>query len=674
MGMKKWQTAEIDRALAKELAEECDIDPIIALIAVERGYTDPAALEEFISDEPCFDDPALLADIEKAADIINNAVNGKIKTAVYGDYDCDGVTATALLYSYLQSRGANCIYYIPDRISEGYGMNTAAVDRLAKEGVKLIVTVDNGIAAADEILYAKTLGIDVVVTDHHLPQGELPPAVAVVDPHRADCPSVFKEVCGAQVAFKLVCVMEGKQQEEMLPYFADLLSVAVTADVMPLVLENRSIVKCGIEKLKASPATGLAAVMNVAAIKPESINSSRIAFGIAPRINAAGRMGDAGRALELLLSTNMLSALKIADEIDALNLKRQELEKCIFAAAVNQIEENGYKYDRVIVADGENWHHGVVGIVASRITERYGKPSVIISRDGENAGGSGRSIEGFSLFKAIEYASGCLTKFGGHELAAGVSLKSDNIEAFRKEINEYAYSLPYTAPVLKLDCKLKPLALTIDLAEALELLEPFGSGNPEPVFGVYGVMLKKITPIGGGKHLRLLFTKGENSFQALLFGISRGDFCFEEGDLLDAAVTAGINEYGGNRNVSVRIKALRISETDDERLFSDIDLTERFIGGRGFSADGLLPTRAETGAIYKFLAAKPSTAERIKYLHINTPGYAKTTVALITLCELGLIKPNANGVYSAVSTAQKTELKNSPIYRKLLEGSEKNDG
>ncbi|HAY96855.1 MAG TPA: single-stranded-DNA-specific exonuclease RecJ, partial [Ruminococcaceae bacterium] len=210
MGMKKWQTAEIDRALAKELAEECDIDPIIALIAVERGYTDPAALEEFISDEPCFDDPTLLADIEKAADIINNAVNGKIKTAVYGDYDCDGVTATALLYSYLQSRGANCIYYIPDRISEGYGMNTAAVDRLAKEGVKLIVTVDNGIAAADEILYAKTLGIDVVVTDHHLPQGELPPAAAVVDPHRADCPSEFKEVCGAQVAFKLVCVMEGK--------------------------------------------------------------------------------------------------------------------------------------------------------------------------------------------------------------------------------------------------------------------------------------------------------------------------------------------------------------------------------------------------------------------------------------------------------------------------------
>lgn len=674
MGMKKWQVADIDKELAKELAEECDIDPIIALIAVERGYTDPAMLEEFISDEPCFDDPAVLADIEKAADIINKAINDKTKIAVYGDYDCDGVTATALLYSYLQSRGANCVYYIPDRIKEGYGMNTAAVERLANEGVKLIVTVDNGIAAAAEISYAKALGTDVIVTDHHLPQGELPPAAAVVDPHRADCPSSFKEVCGAQVAFKLVCVMEGKQQEEMLPRFADLLSIAVTADVMPLIFENRSIVKYGIEKLKTSPGTGLKAVMNVAAIKPESINSAKIAFGIAPRINAAGRMGNAGTALELLLSTDMLSALKIADEINALNAKRQELEKSIFAAAVKQIEENGYKYDRVIVADGEGWHHGIVGIVASRITERYGKPSIIISRDGENAGGSGRSIEGFSLFMAVNYASDCLIRFGGHELAAGISLKSDNIEAFREKINEYAYALPYVAPILKLDCKLKPAALSLDLAEALELLEPFGNGNPVPVFGIFGVTLKKVTPIGGGKHLRLLFTKGENSFQALLFGISRGDFCFEEGDLLDAAVTAEVNEYGKERNISVRIKALRISGTDDERLFSDIDLAERFIGGRDFSAEDLLPTRGETGIIYKSLTSKPATAERIKYLYVNTIGFAKTTVALITLCELGLIEPNAEGVYSAVSTAKKTELKNSPVYKKLLERSEKNDG
>ena len=314
-----------------------------------------------------------------------------------------------------------------------------------------------------------------MVTDHHLPQGELPPALAVVDPHREDCPSSFKDICGAQVAFKLICVMENKEQEELLPYFADMLSVAVTADVMPLVYENRSIVKYGVQKLKNSPSVGLSAIMNVAGIKRESVNSGRLAFGIAPRINAAGRMNNAGRAVELLLSDNMLSALEIANEIDALNAERQSTEKQIYKDAVKQIEENGYNYDRVIVVSGEGWHHGVVGIVASRITERYGKPSIVISSDGEEAVGSGRSIEGFSLFEALCCSSKLLTKFGGHELAGGVSLKTADVGKFREKINEYAYKEKYVTPVLKLDCRLKASALTLDLAEALKSLEPFGA-------------------------------------------------------------------------------------------------------------------------------------------------------------------------------------------------------
>lgn len=670
MGMKKWRVADFDKIFAKELAEECDVDPITALIASARGYTDPAALEEFLSDEPYFEDPHALADIEKAAEIINNEIEKGGRIAVFGDYDCDGVTATAIMYSYLSGRGANCVYYIPDRFDEGYGMNLDAVKKLKDENVSLLITVDNGIACHNEIKAAKELGMSVVVTDHHLPSDVLPEADAVVDPHRADCPSEFKEICGAEVAFKLICVMEDKEPEELLPYFADLLSVAVTADVMPLTFENRVIVKYGVEKLKTAPATGLSAILNVAGISADSVNAGKIAFGISPRINAAGRMGSAERAVQLLLCDNMLKALGIAGEIDDANAERQRIEKEIFAQAVDIIERKGYKYNRVIVVEGENWHNGVLGIVASRITERYGCPSVVISKNGEAASGSGRSIEGFSLYNAIKYASDTLLKFGGHELAAGVSLKSDNIEPFRQKINEYAAGKEYVPPVLKLDCRLNPSALSLDLAESLKELEPFGHGNPTPLFGVYGVTLTRITPIGGGKHLRLLFTKGDNSFQALLFGMTKERFCFREGDLLDTAVTVDANLYNGELNLSVQVKALRMSGTDDERLFREIDSLNNYMSGREFDVNLILPSRAETGVIYKYISSTPATEERIKYVHLSTVGYAKTVISLMTLTELGLIIKDSSGAYRSAGVHTKTELTNSSVYRELLERRE----
>ena len=489
MGLKKWQVASFDKELAKELAEECEIDPIVALIASARGYTDPCDLEEFLSDEPCFSDPYEMADIEKAAEIINNSIELGEKIAVYGDYDCDGVTATALLYSYLKSRNANCCYYIPDRFDEGYGMNISAVKKLFNEHTKLIVTVDNGIVCNEEIALAKELNMKVVVTDHHLPSDNLPCADAVVDPHRKDCPSEFKEICGAEVAFRLICVMENKEPEELLPYFADILALAVIADIMPLTLENRSIVKYGVQKLKNSPLTGLSALLNVAGIDISSVNASRIAFGLCPRINAAGRMGKADRAVELLITDNMMTALSIANEIDSENSLRQQIEKKIFEQAVGIIESQKLMYDRVIVAAGENWHHGVVGIVAARITEKYGCPAVLISIDGDLACGSGRSIDGFSLYNAIDSCRDLMIKFGGHELAAGITLKPQDIEEFRNRINDYAAGLSFVPPVLKLDCKLNPSALSLDLAFSLEQLEPFGAGNKSPLFGVYGVTL-----------------------------------------------------------------------------------------------------------------------------------------------------------------------------------------
>ena len=669
MGFKKWVVKETDRNLAKQLANECEIEPILALIASARGYTDPTDLEQFLADEPCFSDTYSLADIMHAADLVNLAISENKKLAVYGDYDCDGVTATALLYSYLKSRGAECIYYIPDRFTEGYGMNCKAVEYLHSQGIEMIITVDNGIACIEEIALANSLGMTVVVTDHHLPGDILPDAAAIVDPHRTDCPSEYKSICGAEVAFKLICVMEGKEPEELLPYFADILSVAVIADVMPVTFENRSIVKYGVHKLKTAALTGLSALLNVSGVSLQNVTAEKIAFSICPRINAAGRMGDASKAVELLCETDMLKALSIATEIDALNAERQQTEKGILSSAIEIIEQNNLSHDRVIVVDGENWHHGVIGIVASRICERYGAPCIVLSSDGEVAHGSGRSFDGFSLFGAVDSCKDLLLKFGGHDLACGLSISPQKIDEFRKRINEYAYTLPFVPPVLQLDCKLNPSALTVDLTESLKLLEPYGFQNQMPIFGVFGVTLQRITPLSNNKHLRLLFSKDKSSFNALLFGVSTDDFCFQVGDTLDLAVTAETNNYNGNINISIQIKAIRMSNTDDDMLFHSLENLNLFLNDRQFDAKAITPKREEIGEIYRFVSEKGTLHDKIIYRFINSLGFGKTFVSLLVLEDLGLINKQNNKYFKLLSS-QKTNLSNSKIYNKLLKECE----
>ncbi len=669
MGFKKWIVSNYDKALAKELAEECDVEPIVALIASARGYTDPMDLEQFLDNEPVFSNPYEMADIMLAAEIVNAAVEDNVKIAIYGDYDCDGVTATALLYNYLSSRNADCVYYIPDRFSEGYGMNKQAIKTLAEDGIKLILTVDNGISAIDEVNYAKELGLDVVITDHHLPRETLPSADAVVDPHRADCPSEFKEICGAEVAFRLICVMENKEPEELLPYFADILSVAVMADIMPLTEENRTIVKYGIEKLKTAPITGLSALISVAGLEQKSINASKIAYGICPRINAAGRMGDAARAVELLTCDNMMTALGIANEIDDENSYRQQIEKDIITQAVSIVEAKGYNNNRVIVCEGKDWHSGVVGIVAAKVAEKYGKPTILLSLDGEgNAHGSGRSIEGFPLFEAINSCSGYLDKFGGHSQAAGVSLKQENIEVFRRSINEFADNLDYIAPVLHIDCRLNASALTVDLATALKVLEPYGPKNPVPVFGLWGVKLERISSIGAGKHLRLLFSSNINSFTALLFGVTEEDFCFNVGDILDLAVSVEENLYKGELGLSVQIKAIRKNGTNDEDLFGSLELWENYLSEKQCDFATICPTREQVGEVYKYLLQTPAKEDKIKYAFINSLNVGKTLASLKILEELGLVTKNEKGFIFGVKTSEKTDLRLSKTYKLLGKG------
>ena len=634
MQFKRWTVNPIDKALATELAEECDIDTFVALIAAGRGYTDPAELDEFLTDEVLMADPYELADIEKAAEIINEAVWAEEKIAVFGDYDVDGVTATALMYSYLKNRGARVSYHIPDREKDGYGINMSAIAKLKDEGTDLIITVDNGIAAVDEVSYAKSLGMKIVVTDHHLPQDELPKADAVVDPHRSDDFSAFKEICGVFVAFKVVCATEGVSPEELLCEYGDLVALGTVADVMPLVNENRTAVREGVNLIAGGVRRGITALLHAAGIEEDGLTASRLAFGVAPRINAAGRMGDASRALELLLTDDDETAQGLASVLNNENIRRQALEKQIFTEAVNTVEKKGYKHNRIIVVSGENWHGGVIGIVASRLCEKYGRPAIVLSVTEGVANGSARSVSGFSIYDALCDCSYILTKFGGHEMAAGLTLYESSIDSFRTAVNEYAQRIERALPELRLDCKLNPAALSVELAEELRVFEPFGSGNPVPLFGIFGLSLEKITPVGSGKHLRLSFSKGDTTFSAMLFGTTKNDFAYTIGDRVDIAANIDTNIYNNTVSLTVLIKDIRLSDFDEERLTKDIALYEAFKSGVDTDYTGIIPQREEVGQVYKKLLSSPATLDRIVCSNLSSIGYAKALISAEALCEL----------------------------------------
>ncbi len=665
--MKKWEVAQIDKELAKNLAVECDIDPFIAMIAASRGYNDPSLLEEFLSDELVFSDPYELTDIDKAVECINKAIDQGVTIAVYGDYDCDGVTATALLYSYLVSRGAKVTYHIPNRFTEGYGMNIPAIDELKANGVGLIITVDNGISCKTEIEYAYSLGIKVVVTDHHLPPSELPVCEAVVDPHRTDDMSEFKDICGVGVAFKLVCALEDVLPDELIDVYGDFVALGTIADVMPVVNENRSFVKAGFNLIKNSKKEGIKALLKVSGLDNEAFSVNRISFGLVPRINAAGRMGSADRAFSLLISSDSDEAIRLAEEINSENSCRQEIEKDIFDEAENIIAAQGLFRHRIIVVAGEGWHHGIVGIVASRICERYGKPSIVLSIDGELAHGSGRSIDGFSLYDAISSAASTLEKFGGHEQAAGVTLKKSSIEAFRNAVNEYAKQMAPVVPVLKLDCKLNPAALGIDLVYALERLQPFGLGNPVPLFGIYSAEIDKITPVGNGKHLKISFVKGPVAFQAMLFSCTLDSFPFEKGELIDLAVGLEINHYNGKEFLSIHIKDYRYASINDSNLAYELAAYDDFTGLVPRSYSQFAPSREQCGAVYKYILKKECLYDGVVQRFINSIGLAKTRLIIDVLVELQLVRDvvvGGNRKLSVINIGNKVNLDNSAILKR----------
>ncbi len=667
MAYKKWVVAEYNKEAANRLAEECDIDPFCALIAASRGYTDPADLEQLLSGDGVFSSPYETAGMKKAAEELKNAIEKNKKICVYGDYDCDGITAAALLYSYLKEKTDNVFYHIPDRLQDGYGMNVEVINELKEKGIELIVTVDNGIACAKEVEYAKSLGIDTIVTDHHLPPEIIPDALAVTDPF-LDKQNEVLPISGVCVAFKLVCAAEDKEPEELIDKYADLVSIGLIADIMPLVGENRDIVKRGVTAINNTQRKGLGALLASAGVGKGSVTASKIAFAISPRINAAGRMASAELAMRLLLTEDYREALDLASRLEDLNVLRQRTEQEITAQCVRIIEENKYNYDRVIVVEGKNWHKGVVGIVAARITEKYGKPAVVLSVDeaGE-ASGSGRSIAGFSLYDAVAYGKRVLIRFGGHEGAAGLSLEAQDIAEFRRLINEYAAAVPPAIPQLKLDCRLNPAGISVDLADAVKQLEPFGTGNPNPIFGIFGLKIERIGGMSQNKHSKLLLTKNNSKIEALSFGVSPSAVPFSENDIIDIAVQLDTNEYMGKRTVSVVIKGWRMSGTDDDKLFCDIALYEKL--KRKERADYPEIVREDVIAVYRTAAEGMLSIEAIKQRHINTLGYFKTVISLEALEELGVIKQTmTDGVMKYILTnSGKVNLADSLVLKEVTE-------
>lgn len=673
---KRWQVASYDKDLAAEIAETHSLNPVAALLAVIRGLKGEEEIEDFFDPEPFFTlDPFELPDMDKAVERITRAIDDFECIAIFGDFDADGVTSTALLYTYLESKGANVLWYIPDRLTEGYGLSVSAVEKLKEMGAQLIVTVDNGVSAADAAERAYELGMELVITDHHKVPDVMPRAEAIVDLHRTDCDSQFKELCGAGVAFKLACAMELEDDTAVIEDFADLAAIGTISDVVSLTGENRAIVKAGLKSINNRSRAGINELLNVADMGGKYMNASSVAFTVSPRINAAGRMGSANRALELLLSDDPDTANDLAQMIHEANRERQRIEGEILAQVEQQLAEcPDIRYAPVIIADGEDWHNGVIGIVAARIQEKYSKPCIIISRSSADgtARGSGRSTEGFSLYDAIKNSQHLLTHFGGHTQAAGLSLLAEDVPELRREIIEYALNTEIPFPVQNIDLKLNPAHISMDILDAVSSLEPFGAGNPQPIFGLYGMKIEGFSPVGNGKHMRITVTKGETKLFAMYFGMNERSFFYSVGDTVDLAVNLEKNEYMGNVRIGVYIRNMRPSGSDDIKVLEGMRLFDKVMHGDSLTpeqAAAALPDRNLCGAVYTQIKRHGSWSAEYELLCMRSgfseENICKVACAVEIMVQTGVINRSPVGNVVINESSPKVNLETAPLMQHI---------
>ncbi len=567
MQKKKWilLSKNNSRDDVLRISSENQLPPVLATVLLNRGIED--VKEYLLPDTEKLLDPFLMKGMEEATERILKAIKNGEHITVYGDYDVDGITSTAALVKFLSDRKAEVDYYIPDRLEEGYGMNRDAIDRIAARGTKLMITVDCGITAVAEIEYATSCGMDVIVTDHHECKESLPLALCILNPKQTGCSYPFKKLAGVGVVFKLLQALTLKTKyhmKELLDEYLDLVAIGTVADVMPLLGENRIIVKKGLELMKYTTNKGICALIEQAGIDASAVTAGTIGFVLAPRINAAGRMGDPKCAVEMLLAQDEKSARSYAQMLDEENRERQANEQEIMEQALEILQnDKAMQDDYVLILDHEDWHHGIIGIVASKISERTGKPCVLISTTDENGKGSGRSIKGFNLFKALEHCAESLSKFGGHELAAGLSVKADKIKEFRKKINEYAKEILTQddfIPKIYVDSELPIEYVNMNTAERLTVLEPYGMGNASPIFFARGLEITNIRPLSEGKHIKLSLCKDGCVIDAV--GFSMGAYLDEIKlrDKIDILFQLDINVFRGERQVQAILKDMRFSD------------------------------------------------------------------------------------------------------------------
>ena len=569
MSNKRWNyiNKADDKPFANELCKKLDIHPIIATVLVNREIkSEESALLFLGKSMSSVRHPFELKDTQKAATRIKNAIEAKEKIVIYGDYDVDGITATAILYKFLSEQGADVSFYIPNRSDEGYGINMLALQQIKNSGASLLITVDCGITAVGEVEFAKTLGVDVIVTDHHTCKDELPKAYALINPKQPECTYKFKDLAGVGVAFKLVLALAlemGYSAREYFDKYIDLVAVGTIADVVSLTDENRVFVANGMKTIQNTKHIGLQALFETAGFGEKAISTGTISFAIAPRINAAGRVGSANLAVELLVTPSIERAREIALILEEENKLRQQTETEILKDALDMIEnmENADE-KKVFVLAKEDWHHGVIGIVASRIVDRFYKPTILISLKDNLGKGSGRSVKGFNLFNALNSCSDILLKYGGHELAAGLGLNYSDIDEFDKQINKYAADVldgVELVPYISIDAELDTYDITIKAAQAISALEPFGMGNPQPVFSLCSCSPVLARTLTDGKHCKLVVSKNGKNFEFIGFGMGSLTEHFVVGDKLDIAFTMGINVYRGETNLQLLIKDARAS-------------------------------------------------------------------------------------------------------------------
>lgn len=680
--MKLWSIAQLDKSEATEIQSKYGLPPLLAMMLQIRGIKTQDEIDNFLFNDSKIASPFEIKDMDRAAERINRAVDKNELICVYGDFDVDGITSTAILYSYLQTISANAMFYIPSRENEGYGMNKDAVDFLNEKGVRLIVTVDNGIAAANEVAYANSLGIDTVVTDHHMPQKDFPQAYAVVDPHREDCPSKFKNLCGAGVAFKLIMALEGEDCDfdSLYENYSDLLCIATIADIVELSGENRAFVKHGLESLKICDRIGINKLMEKSDIDKSQLSVYDVSFKIAPRLNSVGRLGNCEAAVKLLLTDDEEEADEISELMCDDNSKRRQIEADELTEIENTIMQNpSFVNSRIIVIDGENWRQGVNGLVASKLKEAFGKPVIVISHDGDEAKGSARSVEGFPIHTAVAYCSDLLMHHGGHPMAAGLSLKTQNIDLFRKKINEFANSfenMPFDS--LNISCKLNPAFINVDMINSLDYLKPYGAGNPTPLFGFYNMTVADIIPLANDKHLKLMLNRNGTTIEAMQFGMSTSTFPYNKGDVVDIAAKLDINEYNGYVKPSVIVQAIKFLSDDTVKILKSQRIFEDFCCGVKITKEEIfeiLPNRNDFVLLYTYLRKNNGyNYPFVTLMHRldNKLTYGKIRVILEALNELGLIKIN-EGVKESeirvIPNPQKVNLESAEIIRKLKEMS-----